>query len=193
MTASAPMNLATVMGVWAHPDDETYLAAGLFAHAVDLGSRVVDVTATRGEGGSMDEERWPPETMGEVREQELRRGLAVLGVTEHYWLELPDVDMQTPLPKIGASRVRGLMEKVRPASVLTFGPDGMTGHEGHKTVSRWATEAFREVAPLGARLFYATQTPELQPNGCRSLSPSTCSFPARRRSHRVRSSASATP
>jgi len=52
MTASAPMDLGTVMGVWAHPDDETYLAAGLFAHAVDLGSRVVDVTATRGEGGS---------------------------------------------------------------------------------------------------------------------------------------------
>ena len=44
------MNLGTVMGVRAHPDDETYLAAGLFAHAVDLGSRVVDVTATRGEG-----------------------------------------------------------------------------------------------------------------------------------------------
>lgn len=137
---------------------------------MDQGSRVVDVTATRGKGGSLDEERWPPETMGEVRERELRRCLAILGVTEHYWLELPDIDMRSPLPRVGAPRVRALMDKVQPDTVLTFGPDGMTGHVGHKSVNRWVTDAFREVAPPGARLFYATQTPELQPNGCRSLS-----------------------
>ena len=57
-------DLGTVLGVWAHPDDDIYLSAGLMAAAVDAGSRVVYVTATRGEGGSMDEERWPPETMG---------------------------------------------------------------------------------------------------------------------------------
>jgi len=165
------MELGTVMGVWAHPDDETYLAAGLFAHAAEHGSRVVDVTATRGEGGSMDEERWPPETMGEVRELELVRSLALLGVTEHYWLELPDVDMQSPLPEVGAARVRNLMEKISPDTVLTFGPDGMTGHEGHKSVGRWATEAFQEVAPTGAKLYYATQTPEFPQEWLPKLEP----------------------
>jgi LmbE family N-acetylglucosaminyl deacetylase len=192
MTASALMDLGTVLGVWVTPTTRIWPPVCV-AHAVDQGSRVVDVTATRGKGGSLDEERWPPETMGEVRERELRRCLAILGVTEHYWLELPDIDMRSPLPRVGAPRVRALMDKVQPDTVLTFGPDGMTGHVGHKSVNRWVTDAFREVAPPGARLFYATQTPELQPNGCRSLSPSTCSFPARRRSHRVRSSASATP
>ena len=34
----------------------------------------------------------------------------------------------------------------------------MTGHEGHKSVSRWATDAFHEAAPPGARLLYATAT-----------------------------------
>lgn len=165
------MELGTVAGVWAHPDDETYLAAGLFAHAADHGSRVVDITATRGEGGSMDEERWPPETMGEMREQELLRSLALLGDIEHYWLQLPDVDMESPLPEVGAARVRALLEKIRPDTVLTFGPDGMTGHEGHKSVSRWATDAFREVAPPGARLYYATQTPELAEEWVPKLEP----------------------
>jgi LmbE family N-acetylglucosaminyl deacetylase len=165
------MELGTVVGVWAHPDDETYLSAGLFAHAADHGSRVVDITATRGEGGSMDEERWPPETMGEVREQELLRSLAMLGVTEHYWLDLPDVDMQTALPEVGAGRVRALIEKTRPDTVLTFGPDGMTGHEGHKSVSRWATDAFRAAAPSGAKLYYATQTPELAEEWLPKLEP----------------------
>ena len=55
--------------------------------------------------------------------------------------------------------------------MLTFGPDGMTGHEGHKTVSRWATDEFREVAPSGARMFYATQTPELAAEWVPKLEP----------------------
>ena len=57
--------LGTILGVWAHPDDETYLTAGLMARAADDGERVVCVTATKGEGGSWDEKRWPSETMGE--------------------------------------------------------------------------------------------------------------------------------
>src|SRR4249919_2707816 len=50
----------TILSVWAHPDDETYLAAGLMAAAVQAGQRVVCVTATRGELGSTDPDRWPP-------------------------------------------------------------------------------------------------------------------------------------
>jgi LmbE family N-acetylglucosaminyl deacetylase len=151
--------LGTILGVWAHPDDETYLSAGLMAAAVDSGSRVVCITATRGEGGSMDEERWPHETMAQVREAEMLRSLAVLGVTEHHWLDLPDIDMDTGLPEEGAGRVHELMRDVRPDTVLTFGPDGMTGHEAHRSVSRWATEAFHAAAPPGSRLHYATMTP----------------------------------
>ena len=153
------VELGTILGVWAHPDDETYLSAGLMAAAVDAGSRVVCITATRGEGGSMDEEQWPPESMGQVREQELIRSLAAIGVTEHHWLDLPDIDMDTSLPEAGGPMVREIMEQVQPDTVLTFGPDGMTGHQAHMSVSRWATDAFTDVAPSGARLHYATMTP----------------------------------
>ena len=152
--------LGTILGVWAHPDDEAYLTAGLMARAVRNGSRVVCITATRGEGGSLDEEKWPSATMGQVREQELLRSLAVLGVTEHLWLDLPDVDMETPLPDVGAGPIRAVMEEVEPDTVLTFGPDGMTDHAGHKSVSRWATEGFHEVGKPGAKIFYATTTPD---------------------------------
>jgi LmbE family N-acetylglucosaminyl deacetylase len=49
---------------------------------------------------------------------------------------------------------------VRPDTVLTFGPDGMTGHDDHISVGRWTTEAFRAAAPDGALLAFATNTPE---------------------------------
>ena len=93
-------SLGTILGVWAHPDDDIFLTAGLMTTAVRAGNRVVDVTATRGEGGSMDEERWPPATMGAVRTKELLRSLEILGVAEHRFLEGPvDVDMDEHLDR----------------------------------------------------------------------------------------------
>jgi LmbE family N-acetylglucosaminyl deacetylase len=153
--------LGTLLLVWAHPDDDIYTSAGVMAAAARAGDRVVDVTATRGEGGSMDEERWPPESMGEVRTRELLRSLEILGVGEHHFLEGPvDIDMEAHLDEAGAEQVKTIMAEVDPDTVITFGPDGMTGHQGHKDVSRWTTEAFEAVAKPGARLLYATQTPE---------------------------------
>jgi LmbE family N-acetylglucosaminyl deacetylase len=153
--------LGTLLLVWAHPDDDIYTSAGVMAAAARAGDRVVDVTATRGEGGSMDEERWPPESMAVVRTAELLRSLEILGVLEHRFLEGPvDVDMQAHLDESGAEQVKAIMAEVDPDTVITFGPDGMTGHQGHKDVSRWTTDAFDSVAKPGARLLYATQTPE---------------------------------
>jgi LmbE family N-acetylglucosaminyl deacetylase len=131
------------------------------ARSAGAGDRVVDVTATRGEGGSPDEARYPSEKMGEVRTHELLRSLEVLGVSEHRFLEGPiDVDMETGLDPAGGPQVRDIMGEVQPDSVLTFGPDGMTGHVAHQDVSRWATEAFHAVGKAGARLYYACYSPE---------------------------------
>lgn len=165
-------DLGTVLGVWAHPDDDIYLSAGLMHVASAAGERVVDVTATRGEGGSMDHGRWPPDRMAEVRTAELLRSLEILGVHEHRFLDgFVDVDMDTSLDGPGAGQVRDLMAEVKPRTVLTFGPDGMTGHAAHKDVGRWATEAFHEVAPAGARLFYATYIPEVADEWVPKLEP----------------------
>jgi LmbE family N-acetylglucosaminyl deacetylase len=164
--------LGTILGVWAHPDDDIYLTAGLMSAAVDAGQRVVDVTATRGEGGSMDEERWPPESMGEVRTKELLRSLEVLGVSEHHFLQGPvDVDMETGLDPAGSEQVRRLMHEVDPDTVLTFGPEGMTGHVAHQDVSRWAGDAFAEAAKPGARLFHAVFPKSLGDEWLERLAP----------------------
>jgi LmbE family N-acetylglucosaminyl deacetylase len=52
------------------------------------------------------------------------------------------------------------MADVAPDTVLTFGPDGMTGHLDHQTVCDWTTKAFDQAARAGARLYYATKTAE---------------------------------
>lgn len=154
------MNLGTVLGVWAHPDDETYLLAGIMADSVRKGQRVVCVTATRGEEGSWDEERWPTPEMGKVREAELEESLRILGVTEHVWLDYYDGTCAAVPTEEGVSRVAKILEDLNADSVFTFGPDGMTDHADHKAVCAWTTEAFDRVAQPGAKLYYATQTVE---------------------------------
>jgi LmbE family N-acetylglucosaminyl deacetylase len=156
LTRPDPPVLGTVLGVWAHPDDETYLSAGIMAMAVDAGSRVVCVTATRGEIGTPDPERWPPTELARIREAELAAALATLGVDEHRWLDYPDGGCAAVDPEEAVGRVLEIVDEVRPDTVLTFGPDGMTGHPDHKTVCAWTTEAMRRWGNPSARLHYAT-------------------------------------
>src|SRR5205809_4777274 len=114
-------DLGTILGVWAHPDDETYLTAGLMAQAVRDGRRVVCVTATRGEEGSFDQERWPTSKMGEVREAELLESLRILGVTEHHWLDYYDGTCAQVPEEEAVSKVAAIVGEVGPDSVFSFG------------------------------------------------------------------------
>ncbi|WP_202879322.1 PIG-L deacetylase family protein [Nocardioides cynanchi] len=154
-----PDRIRTLLGVWAHPDDEAYLSSGLMAAVRRAGGRVVVVTATRGEHGTDDPQRWPPERLAPHRERELRDSLAVVGVHEHRWLPHRDGELADLPLAAGADALVGVLEELRPDTVVTFGPDGMTGHDDHRAVSRWTTEAWRLTGQRG-ELWYATLTPE---------------------------------
>jgi LmbE family N-acetylglucosaminyl deacetylase len=150
--------IGTLLGIWAHPDDEAYLSAGLMASAVDAGHRVVVVTATVGELGTADPERWPPGKLGALRRREMAASLAALGVAEHIWLDHPDGGCADVDADMAVAALADIITTVAPDTIVTFGPDGMTGHPDHRAVSRWATEAWLATRP-DARLWYATMLP----------------------------------
>jgi LmbE family N-acetylglucosaminyl deacetylase len=158
VTSTPLPDLGTVLSVWAHPDDESYCCAGLMAAAVQAGGRVVCVTATRGELGSTDPDRWPAgQQLAEIRTKELAACLAEIGVTEHIWLDYPDGGCDQINDAEAAARLREIVDSVRPDTVLTFGPDGATFHPDHIAVCRWTTAA---VAGTHAKLHYTAATPE---------------------------------
>ena len=151
-------DLGSILAVFAHPDDEAYLAGALMAKAVDEGRRVVCVTATRGERGFPDDDPRSDEERAAVRTAEMEACLAVLGVREHVWLDLPDggsaqVDEDEPV-----GRLVEIIDDVRPDTTLTFGPDGQTFHVDHQAISRWTTAAVSAAAHR-TRLLYAAMTP----------------------------------
>ena len=156
---SAVASLGTILGVWAHPDDETFLTAGLMLLARRAGNRVVCVTATLGEHGTDQPDEWPPDKLGALRAREHRDSLRVLGVEAPIVLGYVDGTCADVDVAAAGERLAAIIDDVRPDTVVTFGPEGMTGHPDHIAVSTWTSYALG-ISAHRARLLHATVTPE---------------------------------
>lgn len=144
------MKLAAIV---AHPDDDAYGVAGLVAlHKDDPDFGFVLVHATDGEGGAIWEGSGAtPETLGAVRRAEDRRAWITLGrpPDRHEWFGYPDGGLpDVPLDEL-VDRVALILGEERPDVVVTFGPDGITGHPDHVAIGRAATAAFHRFAGDG--------------------------------------------
>jgi LmbE family N-acetylglucosaminyl deacetylase len=128
-----------LLAVFAHPDDESFAVGGTLAKYAAEGVEVVIVSATRGETGIRGVDA---SEAAALREAELRRAAAELGVSRVVFLGYPDGGLADVDPDGVVSRLMALLRELRPQVVITFGPDGISGHPDHVTVSRWVTAAF---------------------------------------------------
>ena len=132
-----------LLGILAHPDDESLGFGGVLAKCAAEGVETFLVTATRGEAGRFGSagKGHDPAEVGRVREAELRAAAAVLGVSEVSVLGWPDggVDRVEPTRAIG--EIVSHIRRIRPDVVVTFGPEGGYGHPDHIAISQFATAA----------------------------------------------------
>ena len=133
-----------VLGIFAHPDDETFCAGGTLAKYAACGAETMVVSFTQGDAGQIrDAQVATRRTLGKVREQELHQACKLIGVQNVRCLDymdgtLNDVDSR---PLIG--HVVQTIRTFQPDVVLTFGQDGAYGHPDHVAISLATTEAFR--------------------------------------------------
>ncbi len=141
----------SLMAIFAHPDDESFGNGGTLARYAHEGVFTSLLCATRGEAGQIsDPALATPETLGQVREQELRLACSLLGLKELRFLDyvdgtLPGIDQQECTGKM----VRAIRE-LQPQVIFTFGPDGVYGHPDHVAVSGMATAAFKSAGDPAA-------------------------------------------
>jgi LmbE family N-acetylglucosaminyl deacetylase len=132
--------------VVAHPDDDTFGCAGTVAlHAEDPEFRFVLVHATNGEAGEIaDGSGATRETLGAIREEEDRRSWVALGRVpdRHEWLRYRDHGLADVSSDELTSRVEEILREEQPDVVITFGPDGITGHPDHIAIGEATTAAF---------------------------------------------------
>ncbi len=148
-----------LLGVFAHPDDETFCAGGTLATYAERGAEAMVVSATRGQAGQIrDAAKATRRTLGQVREQELHAACAVLGVEHVACLDYPDGTLEGQDRGLRAE-IFELIERFRPDVVVTFGDDGAYGHPDHVAISRVTTDSFVEAAARldlnAARLYHS--------------------------------------
>lgn len=134
-------DVATVLGIWAHPDDETWLAGGLLADAARRGARVHTLHMTHGEAGQCAHGPVSAGKLAQIRTAELTAALRHLGVHDQHVLDYPDGQLASISDERAVTSIHGELAAVNPDVVVTFGPDGFTGHPDHRRLSGWVDAA----------------------------------------------------
>jgi LmbE family N-acetylglucosaminyl deacetylase len=145
-----------LLAVLAHPDDESLGFGGTLAKYAAAGVDVHLITATRGDGGryrglAQGDPRHPgAAALGAIREEELRRAAAALGIRDVTLLDYRDQHLDRAEPAEAIAGIAGHVRRIRPQVVLTFGPDGVYGHPDHIAVSQFTTAAVVAAAAAGS-------------------------------------------
>src|SRR5215217_8426567 len=80
-----------ILGVFAHPDDESFCAGGTLAKYAASGAEIMVVSATRGDAGQIRDARAATRrTLGAVRERELELACERLGIQQAVCLDYGD-------------------------------------------------------------------------------------------------------
>ncbi|MBE2222707.1 MAG: PIG-L family deacetylase [Anaerolineae bacterium] len=159
------MTTRSLMVILAHPDDESFPMGGTLAKMSAEGNHVHLVVATRGEAGIVGKSA--AET-AVIRETELRQACTELGIQQLTFLDYVDGALANIPDSEGADRLLTLMRQSPPDVVVTFGPDGISGHPDHLAVYRWTTAAFdqyQQEVERPLRLYYITPSEATQ-QGC---------------------------
>lgn len=154
-----------ILCAFAHPDDETTALGASMVRYTREGVQVHVVTATRGEEGTLGTGgvTYTREELPQVREAELRSVMQLFSAEPPTLFDYKDQRLKDADVQEVADKVLGVMQKVRPHVVITFGPTGISNHDDHIAMHKAAVDAFhryRETADGEPRLYYVAFSKE---------------------------------
>ena len=132
---------------FAHPDDESFAAAGTAIKYSTAGVRTVLVTATRGEQGKAgDPPVCAPDQLAASREAELREAVRIIGFDELHLLDYRDRELADAPPDAVRQSLVSLIRRTRPSVIASFDPNGFNVHPDHIAISRFTADAITAAA-----------------------------------------------
>lgn len=141
MRSKKPKNRKTIVAIFAHPDDEAFGPSGTIATLAKT-SDVYLLCATRGEAGLNDGHHIQ---LGKVREKELRKSAKILGVKKVYCLGFVDGTLSNSLYHTLAKKIEQKLNLLRPETIISFEPRGVSGHIDHITVAMVTCYVFNKL------------------------------------------------
>jgi LmbE family N-acetylglucosaminyl deacetylase len=158
--ARAQQQSRTLLAVFAHPDDER-IVGPLLARYGREGVHVVLVIATDGRKGVSKHAGIPAgDSLARLRAAEARCATAQLGIAPPRLLGLEDGGLASfaALTQLRDS-LSTIMRELRPGAIITFGPEGGTGHPDHRLVGDVVTELVQRAAHGSPEQLYFPSLP----------------------------------
>lgn len=149
-----------ILGIFAHPDDETFGPGGTFAKYAKAGHQVYTLTATRGQVGMTSSQKIEG-NVGKQRESELKEATKILGVKEAFVLDFADGSLneqQLPVLKILIEKV---VNQIKPEIIIIFEPLGISLHLDHIAVSKAVVSLFDQGKITPKKIYYFGLSNEL--------------------------------
>jgi len=146
-----------LLAVFAHPDDEAFGPAGTLA----LKSKKQDVyliCVTNGSAGKNSSRS--KKNLPEIREKELRNSAKILGVKKVFFLNYEDGCLCNKFYHEIAEKIEAKIKKIKPATLMTFEPRGVSGHIDHIAVSLITTFVFNRSKFTNTLLYYCVDKRE---------------------------------
>ena len=134
MKVTSAARAKRLLAVVAHPDDESFGLGALLAEASTAGWSIGVLCATHGEASTL---HGVAGDLHAVRELELRRAAQHLGVSWVRLLDHPDGALADQADT-WVDDVAAAVAQFRPDLLLTFDPNGITGHADHIAATRAA-------------------------------------------------------
>src|SRR3989344_7591377 len=122
-----------LVAIFAHPDDEAFGPSGTLAKFSKTHD-VYIVCATGGEAGKNSLSQ-TERKLSDIRKRELTASAKILGVKQVYFLGFEDGTLSNNLYHKLAAKIEKKLKVLKPETVLTFEPHGVSGHIDHITVS----------------------------------------------------------
>jgi LmbE family N-acetylglucosaminyl deacetylase len=154
--ALAQANSRTLLAVFAHPDDEQVVSPMLARYARE-GVRVHLAIATDGRKGVREHAGIPAgDALATARAAEARCACEKLKIEAPTLMGVADGELyQDTNKKTVLEGVARLLTDLKPDAVVTWGPDGVTGHTDHRMVSNLVTEVIQRSGAGSPRLYYS--------------------------------------
>lgn len=135
----------SMMGIFAHPDDESLLAAGMFAMTHNKGGQTSLVTATRGELGGRFSGIYGKK-LSLKRSNELISAAHILNIDSLYHMRIPDKSVNKFQHELTRSLIK-IIHKHKPQIVVTHDRFDVSQHIDHIATARAVFAALTQMSP----------------------------------------------
>lgn len=144
--------MKSIVCIFAHPDDEAMGPGGTIAKLAQE-NNVYLLCATKGHAGNNSSSQ-SQEKIFRIRTQELLNSARILGIKNVTFLGFRDGYLANHNYHKLADKIQKKLEEIKPDTIITFEPRGISGHLDHIAVSLVTTFIFYKLPFIKELLYF---------------------------------------